>query len=256
MKNPRTIVITGAASGIGEALAREGAAQGYGLALWDIDEVRLLSLQEKLEPQGGASISIHPCDVSDQISVEQAVRATVEQHSHIDVLINNAGIAHVGTVETTSGDDLDRLYAVNIKGVYHGMHAVVPLMKERNEGVILNLASIASKIGIPDRFAYSMTKGAVLTMTLSVARDYVDSGIRCNCLCPGRVHTPFVDNFVAANYPGEEELMMEKLSQSQPIGRMGEPAEIAKLALYLCSDDAAFITGSAYDIDGGSILLR
>jgi 2-keto-3-deoxy-L-fuconate dehydrogenase len=130
------------------------------------------------------------------------------------------------------------------------------LMKENKSGVILNLASIASIVGIPDRFAYSMTKGAVMAMTLSVARDYLHQGIRCNCISPARVHTPFVDGFIKKNYAGREDEMFDKLSKSQPIGRMAKPEEIANLVLYLCSDEASFITGCDYPIDGGFVKLN
>jgi NAD(P)-dependent dehydrogenase (short-subunit alcohol dehydrogenase family) len=136
------------------------------------------------------------------------------------------------------------------------MQAAIGFMKAQHKGVILNVASVASTVGITDRFAYSMTKGAVLTMTLSVAKDYVKHGIRCNSISPGRVHTPFVDGFLKANYPGQEEEMFEKLSKTQPIGRMAKPEEIAHLAVYLCSDEASFITGSDYAIDGGFIKLN
>jgi NAD(P)-dependent dehydrogenase (short-subunit alcohol dehydrogenase family) len=156
----------------------------------------------------------------------------------------------------TTPADLDRLYQVNVRGVYHCLHFGVELMLRHGGGAIVNLASVASKVGIQDRFAYSMTKGAVLTMSLSVARDFIDKGIRCNCVCPARVHTPFVDGFLAKNYPGREEEMFAKLAASQPLGRMGQPQEIADLVAFLCSDQAAFITGSAYDIDGGFTLLR
>ncbi|MGI9241733.1 MAG: SDR family NAD(P)-dependent oxidoreductase, partial [Verrucomicrobiales bacterium] len=194
-----------------------------------------------------------PCDVSDTESVKEAIGGI----SNLDVLVNNAGIASIGNVETTSPADLDRIYGVNVKGVYHCMHFAVPKMIESGGGVILNLASIASKVGIQDRFAYSMSKGAVLTMTLSVARDYVDQGIRANCICPARIHTPFVDGYLEANYPeSERPEMFQKLSEYQPIGRMGEPGEVAELATFLCSENAAFITGSAFDIDGGATLLR
>jgi NAD(P)-dependent dehydrogenase (short-subunit alcohol dehydrogenase family) len=176
--------------------------------------------------------------------------------SPIDVLVNNAGIAHIGTVETTSEEDFDRIYRVNVKGVYNALHAVLPGMVKRRGGVVLNLCSIAARVGLPDRFAYSMSKGAVLTMTLSVAKDYLHKGIRANCLCPARVHTPFVDHYLAKNYPGQEAEMFAKLSAAQPIGRMGSPDEIAKLATYLCSEDAGFVTGVAWDIDGGFMNIR
>jgi 2-keto-3-deoxy-L-fuconate dehydrogenase len=179
------------------------------------------------------------------------------QHTHcIDMLINNAGIAHIGNIEQTSEADLDRLYKVNVKGVYNTTLACIKAMKERKNGVIINLASVASSVGIADRFAYSMSKGAVLTMTYSIARDYVKHGIRCNCIAPGRVHTPFVDNFLDKNYPDNRAEMFEKLSKSQPMGRMGHADEIAALIAYLCSDEAAFITGSNFPIDGGFVTLN
>ena len=195
------------------------------------------------------------CDVTSQGAVNAAFAATVSAFGPLDILVNSAGIAHVGTIEGTSEEDLDRVYAVNVKGVYNCMRAGVLAMKERG-GAILNIASVASTVGIPDRFAYSMSKGAVLTMTYSVACDYVHHGIRCNAVSPGRVHTPFVDGFLAKNYPGREAEMFEKLSRTQPIGRMGQPGEVAELALFLCSDAAAFITGSNYAIDGGFISLK
>lgn len=173
----------------------------------------------------------------------------------IDILINNAGIAHVGNLEKCGEEDLDRLYNVNIKGVYNCMYAGIDSLK-KTKGVIINMASIASSVGINDRFAYSMTKGAVLTMTYSVAKDYLADGIRCNCISPARVHTPFVDGFIKMNYPGKEEEMFEKLSKTQPIGRMAQPEEVANLAVYLCSDEASFVTGSNFPIDGGFINLN
>jgi NAD(P)-dependent dehydrogenase (short-subunit alcohol dehydrogenase family) len=191
------------------------------------------------------------CDVSDPASVDAAFSRIVARQGRIHILVNNAGIAHVGTVETTTPDDMDRLYRVNVLGVYLCARAIVPMMLRQGGGVILNMCSVAALVGIVDRFAYSMTKGAVLTMTRSIAADYVKRAIRCNCICPGRVHTPFVDGYLAKNYPGREQEMMQVLSAYQPIGRMGRPDEIAQLALYLCSDEASFITGAAYPIDGG-----
>ena len=175
----------------------------------------------------------------------------VARTRRLDILINNAGIAHVGNIERTSEDDLDRLYRVNVKGVFLCTRAAVPVMVRQGGGVILNMASIVSFIGVADRFAYSMTKGAVLTMTKSVAIDYVKQGVRCNCICPARIHTPFVDGFVKKNYPGREEAVLQELAEYQPMGRMGTPEEVAYLALYLCSDEASFVTGQAYPLDGG-----
>jgi len=174
----------------------------------------------------------------------------------IDILVNNAGIAHVGRADTTSAADFDRIYNVNVKGAYNCLFATIPLMKAQGGGVILNLASIVAIVGVADRFAYSMSKGAVYAMTLSVAKDYLADHIRCNSISPARVHTPFVDGFIAKNYPGKEAEMFEKLSKSQPIGRMATPEDIAAIALYLCSDEASFVSGNDYPIDGGYIKLN
>lgn len=243
-------LITGAGSGIGQAMAVAFAAAGAKVAIVELNSEGGADTLSTIEAAGGQA-EVFPCDVSDHGAVASTVSSIEEQLGPIDILVNNAGIAHVGNVLETGPEDLDRIYNVNVKGIYNCLHTVVPGMKERQKGVILNLASIASKVGIPDRFAYSMSKGAALTMTLSVARDFIKDGIRCNCICPARVHTPFVDGFIAKNYPGQEKEMFEKLSATQPIGRMGKPEEMAKLALFLCSSDAAFITGTAVDIDGG-----
>ncbi len=239
-------VVTGGVSGIGAAISCRFASEGARVTLLDVNAAAASQLAATI----GGTVAV--CDVADLAAVEQAL-AAIER---IDVLVNCAGIAHVGNVETTTPDDLDRLYKVNVKGTYHTMHVAVPRMVAQGGGVILNMASIASKVGIEDRFAYSMTKGAVLTMTLSVARDYVHKGIRCNCICPARIHTPFVDGFLAAHYPDREQEVFGQLSAYQPLGRMGMPEEVAALAAFLCSDEAAFVTGSAYDIDGGVTLLR
>jgi NAD(P)-dependent dehydrogenase (short-subunit alcohol dehydrogenase family) len=181
----------------------------------------------------------------------------INNTGHLDILVNNAGIAHIGDVLSTSEEDFDRIYNVNIKGIYNCLKAGVGhMLLNKNGGVILNMASVAATLGIRDRFAYSMSKGAVVSMTLSVAKDYVDKNIRCNCISPGRVHTPFVDGFLSKNYPGQEKEMFEKLSKTQPIGRMGKPEEIAALALFLCSEEAGFITGTDYAIDGGFTTLN
>ena len=247
----RTAIVTGGGSGIGQAIALLFARQGARVAILDLaagDTVR------QIEAEHGVSIHL-PCDVTKQAAVVDAFATVGERFGHLDILVNSAGVAHVGTVETTTEDDFDRVYAVNVKGMYNCLRSGVIAMKGRG-GVILNIASVASSVGIPDRFAYSMSKGAVLTMTYSVACDYVGQGIRCNAVSPGRVHTPFVDGFLAKAYPGREAEMFEKLSCTQPIGRMGKPSEIADLALFLCSDAAAFITGSNYAIDGGFISLK
>lgn len=245
-------VITGGGSGIGRAIALRLARRGDEVTILDFNLDAAAGTVSLIQSDGGTARAIS-CDVGDTASVKSAF----DSIGTLDVLVNNAGIAHIGNVENTSPDDLDRLYRINVRGVYHCLHFGVAKMRESGGGAIVNLASIASKIGIQDRFAYSMTKGAVLTMTLSVARDYVNQGIRCNCVCPARVHTPFVDGYLNANYSEEERpAMFEKLSAYQPVGRMGQPDEVAALVQFLTSSEAGFITGSAYDIDGGVTLLR
>jgi len=250
----RTAIVTGGGSGIGRAVALRFARAGARLAIIDIAADSATAAAGDIQTLGGTGLVV-PCDVSRQADVIDAFRQVADQLGPVDILVNSAGIAHVGTIEQTTEEDLDRLYAVNVKGVYNCLKAALASMKGRG-GVILNIASVASTVGIPDRFAYSMTKGAVLTMTYSVARDYVSHNIRCNAISPGRVHTPFVDGYLAKNYPGREREMFEQLSRTQPIGRMGQPEEIAELALFLCSDAAAFITGSNVPIDGGFVTLK
>lgn len=249
----KTAVVTGGGSGIGEAICMALAGQGALIHVLDITKEQAQKTVESIKTNGGKA-KAHACDVADQKRVLEIVE-NIANETTIDILVNNAGIAHVGNVENTTEEDLDRVYNVNVKGVYNCIFAVIPFMKSKG-GTIVNMASIASSVGISDRFAYSMSKGAVLTMTLSVAKDYLDYNIRCNCISPARVHTPFVDGFIAKNYPGKEKEMFETLSKTQPIGRMGKSEEIADMALYLCSDEAAFITGSDFPIDGGFIKLN
>lgn len=249
----KTAVITGGGSGIGKAIALLFAKQGAAVHILDFDDTGAAqTVKEIVEVTGNSQA--YKCDVSNQQQVKEII-ATIGKNAPVNILVNNAGVAHVGTVETTGEEDFNRLLNVNVKGVYNCMQATIPFMKEKG-GVILNMASIASSVGIPDRFAYSMTKGAVVGMTLATARDYLKRNIRCNCISPARVHTPFVDGFIAKNYAGREDEMFEKLSQSQPIGRMATPAEVAHLVLYLCSDEASFITGCDYPFDGGFIKLN
>jgi len=249
----KTAIITGGGSGIGKAIAVVFAKQGASVHILDMDEQGATNVVKEIATDGGKA-QFYKFDVSKQADVKQIVDGIAGSGS-IDILINNAGIAHIGTADTTAETDFDRLVNVNVKGVYNCLHTVLPHMKQ-NGGSILNMASIASLVGIPDRFAYSMTKGAVVGMTLSVAKDYLKYNIRCNCISPARVHTPFVDGFLAKNYPGKEAEMFEKLSKTQPIGRMGKPEEIGYLALYLCSNEASFITGCDYPIDGGFTKLN
>lgn len=246
----KTAVITGAGSGIGKAIATLFAKQGARVHIIELNEAAAATTIAEIG-SAGASFA-HSCDVSNQ----QQVVEFFNQIGKIDILVNNAGVAHVGTAESTSEEDFLRVFDVNVRGAYNCLFAAIPLMKQQGKGVILNMASIAAIVGITDRFAYSMSKGAIYAMTLSVARDYLASNIRCNSISPARVHTPFVDGFIAKNYAGKEAEVFEKLSNSQPIGRMGEPAEVANLALFLCADEASFITGNDYPLDGGFIKLN
>lgn len=247
----KTAVVTGGGSGIGKAVATVFARQGATVHIIELNLENGEQTVNDITAAGGVAYA-HACDVSNQ----QQVSAVFDHIQIIDILVNNAGVAHVGKADTTTEEDFVRLFNINVKGVYNCLHAALPLMKSRGKGAILNLSSIGAVVGIADRFAYSMTKGAVHGMTLSVARDYIHDGIRCNSISPARVHTPFVDGFIAKNYPGKEAEMFDKLSKSQPIGRMGTPEEIANLILYLCSDEASFITGCDYHIDGGFIKLN
>lgn len=246
----KTAIITGGGSGIGRAITQVFHEQGAEVHVLEFNQDHVKTLENDFN-----GVRAYVCDISNQGEVQKAIKQ-ITSESAIDILINNAGVAHVGNIEGTTEEDLDRIYSVNVKGLYNCSLAVIPQMKKQKKGVILNMASIASSVGISDRFAYSMSKGAVLTMTMSIAKDYIKDGIRCNCISPARVHTPFVDGFIAKNYPGKEEEMFNNLSKTQPIGRMAEPEEIANLALYLCSDEAGFVTGSDYPIDGGFIKLQ
>lgn len=253
----RRAVITGAASGIGLAIAKLFASAGASVALVDLNEEKAKEAARTIASETGSVATGAGCDVSNPESVDQAF-AQIPQllGAAADTLVNSAGIAHIGTVLTTTPADLDRLYNVNIRGTYLTMQAALRPMLAAGRGVIVNMASIAGSVGLQDRFAYSMTKGAVRAMTFSVARDTMAQGIRCNSISPARVHTPFVDGYLQKNYPGREAEQMKVLSAAQPIGRMGTPEEIADLALYLASDAAGFITGQDYYIDGGFMNLR
>ncbi|MDB5134763.1 MAG: tsaC [Mucilaginibacter sp.] len=250
LKN-KSAIITGGGSGIGKAIAILFAQQGATVHIIELDATASSDVASEIRSAGGTAFG-HTCDVSKQ----QQVLDTCNAIGQVDILVNNAGIAHIGSADTTQEADFDRVMNVNVKGAYNCLFAVIPLMKAKGGGVILNTASIAASVGLVDRFAYSTSKGAIFAMTLSVARDYLHDNIRCNSISPARIHTPFVDGFIAKNYPDNQEEIFDKLSKSQPIGRMGKPEEVAALALYLCSDEAGFITGSDYPIDGGFITIN
>ncbi|MBC7757906.1 MAG: SDR family oxidoreductase [Phormidesmis sp. FL-bin-119] len=247
----KSAVITGGGSGIGRAMSILFAQQGAHVHILELNVESGAAVANEIIAKN-LQASVHSCDVSDQ----QKVVSLFNEIGKIDILVNNAGVAHVGKADSTSADDFERIYNVNVKGAYNCLFAVIPLMKKNGGGAILNLASIAAIVGLSDRFAYSMSKGAIYAMTLSVAKDYLGDNIRCNSISPARVHTPFVDGFIAKNYPGKEDEMFEKLSKSQPIGRMAKPEEVATMALYLCSEEASFLTGCDYPVDGGFIKLN
>ena len=251
----KTAIVTGGASGIGRAICEVFVKQGAHVELLDLNlELAMATVAEITSKGWSGTIRGHACDVSSSADVKGVFETITASRPRIDILVNNAGVACVGSVEVCTEADMDRQFRINVKGVFNCTQAAVKnMVLDGKGGSILNLASIASVIGIADRFAYSMSKGAVLTMTYSVATDYVKKGIRCNCVCPGRVHTPFVDGYLKKNFPGKEAAKFEELSAYQPMGRMGQPAEIASMVLYLCSDEAAFCTGAAYHIDGGVI---
>ena len=249
MKN---VIVTGGGSGIGRAICQRLAEDAYHIVILDLDEGAGFETVGLVKEAGGSAECL-ACDVSSTESVQEVFAGI----SRIDALVNCAGIASIGKAADTTPEEMDRIYGVNVKGIYHCIYFAIPKMIEGGGGAIVNMASMAAKVGIQERFAYSMSKGAAVSMTLSVARDYLAEGIRANCICPARIHTPFVDGYLEKNYPEEERAgMFQKLSEYQPIGRMGKPSEVAELAVFLCSDKAAFITGSAYDIDGGATLLR
>jgi 2-keto-3-deoxy-L-fuconate dehydrogenase len=247
----KTAVITGGGSGIGKAIAVTFAARGAAVHVLELTTEAAADTKSTITAAGG-KVSVHACNVA----IKDEVNKVFASIGAIDILVNNAGVAHIGKADTTPEADFDRVMSINVKGVYHCIAAAIPGFRANGSGVIINMASIAAWVGLADRFVYSTAKGAVMAMTLSVAKDYMHENIRCNSISPARVHTPFVDGFIAKNYPGKEAEMFEKLSASQPIGRMAQPNEVAALALYLASDEASFITGCDYPIDGGFIKLN
>ncbi len=210
-------------------------------------------MADEITQKGGVA-EVHRCDVTNQAEVV-ATFQEIARRRQINILVNNAGVSHIGTAESTTEEDFDRVMRINVKGYYNCTRACLGHMKNSG-GVILNIASVAGSTGIAERFAYSTSKGAIIAMTYSVARDYLQSNVRCNSISPARVHTPFVDGYLRKNYPGREQEMYDHLSRTQPIGRMGTPEEVASLALFLCSDASSFITGVDYPLDGGFLNLH
>lgn len=248
----KTAIITGGASGIGLAISQRFAQEGAIVEILDRNEDEMKKAVESI----GTSASATYCDVADAKMVDEVISKIHARLGRIDILINNAGIAHVGNALTTSPEDFERVQRVNVFGPANCLRSTLRFMVADGGGAIVNLASCLSVMAIADRFAYGTSKGAVLSMTYSVAKDFLEQKIRCNAILPGRVHTPFVDGFIAKNYAGREAEMFEKLSKAQPIGRMAQPSEIAYAALFLCSDEAAFITGTALPVDGGTLTIR
>jgi 2-keto-3-deoxy-L-fuconate dehydrogenase len=251
----KTAAITGGASGIGLAIAQTFAAAGASVNILDLSGERAEAAVQEINA-GGGKASAHACDLADEASAAGVLGGLISKGG-LDILVNNVGMANIGTVETTSAADFERVMRVNVSSYFYATKAVVGHMRDSGRGgVILNMASIAGSTGLADRFAYSTSKGAVIAMTYSVARDFLKHNVRCNCISPARVHTPFVDGYLRNTYPGREDEMYKVLSAAQPIGRMGKPDEVAMLALYLCSDAASFITGCDYPLDGGFFNLR
>ena len=249
--NNKIAIVTGGGSGIGKEVCKVLAKQGAHVIVVDLNADSAKGTVDEITANGNTAEAL-TLDVTNQ----GAVTTSFEKLKSLDILVNCAGISHIGSATSTNETDFEKVFQVNVKGVYNCLQAGVNVMKKSGGGSIVNISSIAAKVGLSDRFAYSMSKGAVHAMTMSVAKDYIKDNIRCNSVSPGRVHTPFVDGFLKKNYPGQEADMFEKLSKTQPIGRMGLPIEVAHQVLYLCSEEAAFITGSDFSIDGGFITLN
>jgi 2-keto-3-deoxy-L-fuconate dehydrogenase len=244
----KTALVTGAGSGIGEAIAHTLARAGAKVYVGDRDTANGARVTEAIQAEGGACEFVE-LDVTDEAAIARLANRIESQHTALDILVNNAGIGHVGTVVTTGGVDMDRLYAVNVRGVFNTSKAFIGGMLARKSGVIINMASIGGVLGIRDRLAYVTTKTAVVGLTKAMAMDHASDGIRVNCVCPGRVETPFVKARLK-EYP-DPDAEYREMAGTQAIGRMGKPEEIAAAVLYLASDEAAFITGTPLLIDGG-----
>ena len=248
----KVALITGAGSGIGEAIARLFATQGAQVIVADVQTDAAERVASSIADQGGVASAL-PLDVADEAMVRAAFDDVMRRFGHLDILVNNAGISHVGNILETSLEEWERVLRVNAGGVFLCARAAVQAMlqQEPQGGCIINMASTAAMIGIDRRLPYTASKGAVLAMTRSIAMDFVSQAIRCNAICPGTVHTPFVEGYLRRSFPGQEDAVRQTLHARQPLGRMGRPEEIAAAALYLASDEAAFVTGSALVIDGG-----
>lgn len=244
----KVALVTGAGSGIGAAIAEVFGQAGAHVFVADVDEAGGHHTMERIR-KGQGNADFLPLDVTHEAQCEQA-RQTVHWHfKKLDILVNNAGVGHVGTMLQTTGADLDRLFAVNVRGMFNVTKVFLPAMIERKYGVIINMASIGGVVAVRDRLAYTTSKFAVVGFTKALALDHALQGIRANCICPGRVETPFVKARLA-EYPDPEKAYRE-MASTQAVGRMAQPAEIAAAALYLASDESAFVTGTDFIIDGG-----
>jgi len=254
LKN-KVAIVTGGGKGIGESICKIFAQQGAMVHILDKDKDNGLRVSMQIRNHKGKAI-FHHIDLTKHKKLGKLFKKIYKKEGSLDILVNNAGIIRSGNVENTTPDDLDKLYAVNVKSVYSCLHYGIKYMKKSGGGAIVNLASIASVIGLANRFAYSATKGAIYTMTFSIAKDYIHDRIRCNAVGPARVHTHFIDDYLKQHYPDKEKEVFDAISKTQPIGRMGKPDEVAQLITYLCSDEAGFVTGSFYPIDGGFLTLN
>ena len=251
----KSAVVTGAGSGIGRAIAIALAKQGAHVDVLEINDKASIETVNLIRSEGGQAELIS-CNVTDHDQVQSVFEHIGNSHNGLDCLINNAGIAHVGNIMNTSEADFDRVLDVNLKGVFNCLKGGVRQMLNSGGGSIINIASTVATMAINDRLAYSTSKGGVLAMTYSVAKDHLKDNIRCNAIQPGRIHTPFVDGFIEKNYPDNKDEMFRKLSEYQPVGRMGKPEEVAAMAVFLCSDEASFITGTPFPVDGGTLYIR
>lgn len=242
----KTALVTGSASGIGEAIAKTLANANAYVYVADLDEENGSRVVEEIGAEKAAFIKLN---VAEKSECEDVAKKVLAKNGKLDILVNNAGIGHVGTILETSEDDLERLFAVNVRGIFSLTKVFLPSMIKRKYGVIINLASIGGVVAIKDRLAYCTTKFAVVGFTKSLALDHALQGIRANAICPGRVETPFVKQRIS-EYPDPEKAYNE-MSATQANGRMGKPEEIAASVLYFASDEAAFVTGTAFEIDGG-----
>lgn len=248
----KVALVTGAGSGIGQEIANVYAQQGARVIVADI-RLEAAQLVVAAITERGDSAYAMQLDVSNEQSVKAVCARVREEHERFDILVNNAGVSHVGNILQTSLEDWERLMAVNARGVFLCSKYAIEQMiaQEPQGGVLVNIASVAGMIAVDNRFPYGATKGAVISMTRSIAIDLVDKGIRANAICPGTVHTPFVEGYLERNFADKKDEMRQQLHARQPLGRMGRPDEIASAALYLASDEAAFVTGSTLVIDGG-----